>query len=133
VATFTLIEQMVPGDSTFVPPDPPGGPPLQRSVGDQLIIIDRPLLDKNGNQRGSFVLHGALIRIFSNVPNLDALLSFQASNTITGRGVINTQGVLRFSQIASGVTFAIVGGTGDFKKARGTVTNKAGQFTYRVK
>jgi hypothetical protein len=132
MATFTLFEQMVPGDSTFVPPDPPTGPPLQRSVGDQLIIIDRPLLDKNGNQRGSFVLHGGLIRIFSNVPNLDALLSFQASNTITGRGVINTQGVLRFSQIPAGVTFAIVGGTDDFKKAHGAVTNKAGAFTFKV-
>jgi hypothetical protein len=87
---FTLFEQQAPGDSRFVPPDPPMGPALQRSVGDRLLIIDRPLLNKNGNQRGSFVLHGTLLRIFSNVPNLDALLSFQASNTITGKGVINT-------------------------------------------
>jgi hypothetical protein len=133
MATFTLFEQAVPGDATFVPPDPLMGPPLQRSVGDQLIIIDRPLLDKNGTPRGSFVLHGTLVRISSNVPNLDALLSFQASNTITGKGVINTQGVIRFSQIPGGVTFAIVGGTGDFKKAHGTVTNKAGEFTFRAK
>jgi hypothetical protein len=133
MATFTLFEQAVPGDATFVPPDPLMGPPLQRSVGDQPIIIDRPLLDKNGTPRGSFVLHGTLVRIFANVPNLDALLSFQASNTITGKGVINTQGVIRFSQIPGGVTFAIVGGTGDFKKAHGTVTNKAGEFTFRVK
>jgi hypothetical protein len=122
MAKFTLTEQPAPGDSTFVPPDPPMGTPLQRSVGDQLLIIDRPLLDKNGNQRGSFVLHGTLFRIFSNVPNLDVLLSFQASNTITGKGVINTQGVIRFSAIPGGVTFAIVGGTGKFKKAHGTVT-----------
>ena len=132
MATFIPFEQMVPGDATFVPPDPAMGPPLQRSVGDRLIIVDRPLLDQNGNQRGSFVLHGTLIRIFSNVPNLDALLSFQASNTITGKGVINTQGVIQFSKIPGGVTFAIVGGTDDFKKARGTVTNKAGAFTFRV-
>jgi hypothetical protein len=131
--TFTLFEQMVPGDSTFVPPDPPMGPPLQRSVGDRLLIIDRPLLNRGGNQRGSFVLHGTLLRIFSNVPNLDALLSFQASNTITGKGVINTQGVIRFSAIPGGVTFAIVGGTGKFKKAHGTVRNKAGKFTFRVR
>jgi hypothetical protein len=31
------------------------------------------------------------------------------------------------------VTFAIVGGTGKFDKARGTVTVKTPKFTYRVK
>jgi hypothetical protein len=53
--------------------------------------------------------------------------------------VINTQGVIRFSDIgsANGVTFAIVGGTGKYKKARGTVTGKFVApdlfFTFRVK
>jgi hypothetical protein len=59
-------------------------------------------------------------------------MSFQASNRITGRGVINTQGAIRFSELASGVTFAIVGGTGEFKKARGMVTVKSPKSTYRV-
>jgi hypothetical protein len=47
--------------------------------------------------------------------------------------LINTQGVIRFSDIPNGMTFAIVGGTGKYKKARGTVTNKAGEFTFRVR
>jgi hypothetical protein len=37
-------------------------------------------------------------------------------------GPINTQSVFRFSELATGVTFAIVGGTDKFKKAHGTVT-----------
>jgi hypothetical protein len=37
------------------------------------------------------------------------------------RGVINTQSVFRFSDLANGVTFAIVGGTDRYMKAHGTV------------
>jgi hypothetical protein len=51
-------------------------------------------------------------------------VSFQGNNYIFGKGVINTQGVVRLSELATGVTFAIVGGTGKFKKAHGTVTVK---------
>jgi hypothetical protein len=58
-------------------------------------------------------------------------MSFQASNTFP-EGVINTQGAIRFNQIPNGVTFAIVGGTGVYEKVRGTVTNKAGVFTFEV-
>jgi hypothetical protein len=47
--------------------------------------------------------------------------------------VINTQGAVKFSDLAAGVTFATVGGTAKFKKAHGTVTVKTPQFTYRVK
>jgi hypothetical protein len=139
MSKFTLTEIPAPGatptdppaDQTFVPPESAVLPRRQKSVGDQMIILDRVLVDKNGHQVGSFVLHGTLLQIFVNEPNLDALMSFQASNTFA-EGVINTQGVVRFRDFATGVTFAIVGGTGEFKKARGTVTVKTPEFTYRV-
>jgi hypothetical protein len=48
--------------------------------------------------------------------------------------VINTQGVFRFRDFGTtGVTFAIFGGTGRYKKAHGTVTVKNGEFTYDVR
>jgi hypothetical protein len=58
-------------------------------------------------------------------------MSFQGNN-IFGKGVSNTQGVVRLDELATGVTFAIVGGTGKFKKAHGTVTVKPSEITYRV-
>jgi hypothetical protein len=58
-------------------------------------------------------------------------MSFQGNN-IFGKGVSNTQGVVRLDELATGVTFAIVGGTGKFKKAQGTVTVKTPEITYRV-
>jgi hypothetical protein len=61
MAKFTLIERPAPGgppaDQTFVPPESPVPHRRQKSVGDQQLIIDRALVDKNGNQLGSFVLH----------------------------------------------------------------------------
>jgi hypothetical protein len=126
VATFTLTEKTLPNDAKEVRANP-----AQQSEGDRLLIVDRPLIDQNGNQRGSFVLCGTCLRIFPAAPNNDVLMSFQVSNTFP-EGVINTQGAIRFSEIAGGVTFAIVGGTGVYEKARGTVTNKAGMFTFEV-
>jgi Dirigent-like protein len=111
----------------------PGISGTNRSPGDQL-LLDRPLLDKNGNQVATVQLRGTYIRIF---PDNDPLMSFQASNFFK-KGVINTQGTLRFSLFArTRQTFAIVGGTGKFKKAHGTVTvREVGQnlleLTYRV-
>jgi hypothetical protein len=125
---FTLFEQPAAGDQEEFLANP-----LKRSRGDRLVISERVLVDRNGNQRGSFVLIGTYVKIFPGLPNDDVLMSFQASNRITGRGVINTQGAIRFSELATGVTFAIVGGTGEFKKARGTVRVKSPRFTYRVK
>jgi hypothetical protein len=93
MAKFTLIERESPGDSTFVPPDPPApAQALQRNPGEQLLIINRVLVNRRGSQRGTFVLGGTLVRIFSQPPNLDVLMSFQASNKLRGNGVINTQG-----------------------------------------
>ena len=66
------------------------------------------------------------------------MVAFEATNTLN-KGVINTQGVIRFADFASanGVTWAIVGGTGKYKKARGTVTGKSVApdtlFTFRVR
>jgi hypothetical protein len=72
MAKFTLIERPAPGDAPadqrFVPPESPVPPRSQKSVGDQQLIIDRALVDKNGNQLGSFVLHGTLVQIFLNEP-----------------------------------------------------------------
>jgi hypothetical protein len=50
---------------------------------------------------------------------------------LSNRGDISTQGLFRFSDFINPVTLAIVGGTGDFKKARGTVTLDNGEFTFR--
>ena len=60
-------------------------------------------------------------------------MSFEGNSNIFKKGVINTQGVVRFSELATGVTFAIVGGIGKFKRAHGTVTVKTPEFTYRVR
>jgi hypothetical protein len=96
----------------------PGTSGKNRSPGDQL-LLDRPLLDKNGNRVATVQLRGTYIQIFAGN---DPLMSFQASN-IFKKGVINTQGTLRFSLFATTrQTFAIVGGTGRYKKAHGTVT-----------
>jgi hypothetical protein len=123
---ITLIERPAPGN-------PPADQTELRasstnwSAGDQFFIVERVLEDQNGNQQGSFVFRGTVVKVFFND---DPMISFQASNTLTGKGVIDTQGVVRFSQFNNPVTFAIVGGTGTFDKARGTVTIDNGQFTY---
>jgi hypothetical protein len=98
--------------------------------GDQILIINRVLVDSNLNQKGTFVLHGIIVQV---LPPNDALMSFEGNNNIFNKGVINTQGVVKFSDLVAGVTFEIVGGTRKFKKARGTVTVKTPEFTYRVK
>jgi hypothetical protein len=41
-------------------------------------------------------------------------------------------GVVRLGELATAVTFAIVGGTGKFKKAQGTATVKTPEITCRV-
>jgi hypothetical protein len=67
----------------------------------------------------------------------DLVVAFTATNKLN-KGMINTQGVMRFNDLSSpnGVTFAIVCGTRRYKKARGTVTGKVVGpdllFTFRV-
>jgi hypothetical protein len=64
-------------------------------------------------------------------------VAFTATNKLN-KGMINTQGAMRFADFAlpKGVTFAIVGGTRKYKKAHGTVTGKFVApdilFTFRV-
>jgi hypothetical protein len=130
MAKLTLIES--PGTGVEIP-DPSTNPP--RNPGDQILIIDRRLVDKQGNLRGSFTFRGVITKRFTAN---DLEVAFDATNKLD-KGVINAQGVVRFTDFASanGVTWAIVGGTGKYKKARGTVTGKFVApdtlFTFRVR
>jgi len=63
------------------------------------------------------VLVGIYVRVDGGPP----LLAWNGSNKLKD-GIINTQGAARLSEFATGVTFAIVGGTDKYKHARGTVT-----------
>jgi hypothetical protein len=87
------------------------------------------------NLAGSFVFRATIVKRFTRD---DIAVAFEATNT-WNKGVINTQGVIRFADFASsdGVTWAIVGGTRKYKKVRGTVTaklvNSIPHFTFRVK
>ena len=65
---------------------------LLPKTGRPLLIIDRVLVDRYGNQRWTFVLRGTIVQVF---PGGDALMSFEASNSFR-KGVINTQGAIRF-------------------------------------
>jgi hypothetical protein len=125
MARFTLIEQQVAGDETPAPTTPAH----QWNQGEHWLIIQRPMVNRNGIRRGTFSVVGHVLRVF---PNNDPLMSVNGTNRITGRGDISTQGLFRFSDFVNPVTISIVGGTGDFKKARGTVTLDQGEFTFRV-
>jgi hypothetical protein len=103
-------------------------------VGDQVLIIDRQLEDRHGNLAGTFVFWGTIVKRFAQD---DIVVAFEATNNLN-KGMINTQGVIRFNDftLPNGVTFAIVGGTRKYKKAHGTVTGKFVApdvlFTFRV-
>jgi hypothetical protein len=120
MARFTLIEQPVTGDEIPDPLPAPHTPRPPRNPGDDLLIIERVLVDRNGKDRGRLTVRGTIVRKIGLAG--DALWSFQGNINIFEKGVINTQGVFQFSDIATGVTFAIVGGTRKYKKAHGTVT-----------
>ena len=102
--------------------------------GARFLFVDRLLEDTHGNLRGTLTFRGVITKKFAAD---DLEVAFDATNKLDK--VINTQGVIRFSDIgsANGVTFAIVRGTGKYKKARGTVTAKLVApdlfFTFRVK
>jgi hypothetical protein len=129
MAKFTLIEQPAPGDEI---PDPATNPP--RIPGDDLLLIERVVVDRNGRQRGTLTVRGTIVR---DLGGGNALWSFQGNINLK-KGVINTQGGFRFSDLANGVTFAIVGGTRKYKRAHGTVTalrptpNNPVELTFRV-
>jgi hypothetical protein len=82
MAKFKLIEVPAPGS-------PPADQRVIRaslstwSEGDQMFIVDQVLTDRHGSQRGAFVLRATVVRGFLAT---DALMAFQATNTITGKG-----------------------------------------------
>lgn len=117
MARFTLRER--PGTGIEVP-DPSLSPP--HDVGDQILFIDRELEDNNGNLVGTLVSRCTIVHRYAQD---DLVVAFTATNKLN-KGMINTQGVMRFNDLflPNGVTFAIVGGTRKYKKARGTVTGK---------
>jgi hypothetical protein len=135
MAKFTLKER--PGTGIEVAdPDPPSPlPKPPNNVGDQILFIDRQLEDKKGNLVGTLVSRCTIVQRFAQD---DLVVAFTATNKLN-KGMINTQGVIRFNDftLPNGVTFAIVGGTRKYKKARGTVTGKFVApdlfFTFRVK
>jgi hypothetical protein len=135
MARFTLRER--PGTGVEVPdPNPPSPQPKPpNNVGDQILFIDRQLEDKKGNLVGTLVSRCTIVQRFAQD---DVAEAFTATNKLN-KGMINTQGVIRFNDftLPNGVTFAIVGGTRKYKKARGTVTGKFVApdlfFTFRVK
>ena len=126
-----LLEHFSSGYSKEIkvnPVRPPSGP----AAGDML-LVERPLLEaSSGSEAGTLVLVGVYVRVDSGSP----LLAWNASNKLQ-EGIINTQGAARLSEFASGVTFAIVGGTRKYKHARGTVTAQTvdpdtNKLTYEV-
>jgi hypothetical protein len=135
MAKFTLKER--PGTGIEVAdPDPPSPlPKPPHNVGDQILFIDRQLEDKKGNLVGTLVSRCTIVQRFAQD---DLVVAFTATNKLN-KGMINTQGVIRFNDftLPNGVTFAIVAGTRKYKKARGTVTGKFVApdlfFTFRVK
>jgi len=110
---------------------PPVNPPAQFAVGD-VLLGDRPLRDPaTGNQVGTLTFRGTVIRAF---PNGDQLFGVNAEHRLKLRnGTFAVQDSFLFSSAQS--TGAIVGGTGTFDKARGTVTrtvidDNTVEFTY---
>jgi hypothetical protein len=57
MAKFTLIEQPAPGDEI---PDPATNPP--RIPGDDLLLIERVVVDRSGKQRGTLTVRGTIVR-----------------------------------------------------------------------
>jgi hypothetical protein len=108
---FTLIIGKAPGDEFFV-----GANQNNPKPGEELLLIERPLLDPNTNNR--VCSFNARLKVMRNSGGV-LLFSNNADNELAG-GVISTQGPLRANQATN--VFAIVGGTGQYAKARGTVT-----------
>jgi hypothetical protein len=126
MAKFRLIIGNRPGDEFFV-----GANSSNPQPGEELLFIERPLLDPSNNRQvGSFNAH---LKVLQNSGGVVLFLN-NADNELK-KGVISTQGPLR-SDAAQNV-FAIVGGTRRYKRARGTVTVERitgiEQVTFRVR
>jgi len=130
MATFRL--RVRPG--TVVEISDPNANPVD-VPGATFLFVDRLLEDTHGNLRGTLTFRGVITK---KLAADDLEVAFDATNKLH-KGVINTQGVIRFRDMdsANGVTFAIVGGTRRYKKARGTVTakivNSVPHFRFKVR
>jgi hypothetical protein len=116
----------------------------QASPGD-LRLIDRPLFQPPapqadqllGPQAGTLIARLTVMRIFPPTsPNTEPVLLYagNADHNLVA-GVISGQGSFR-SDDASAV-FSIIGGTGTYELAQGTITldflpSNTGRFTYRL-
>src|SRR4051794_25429138 len=107
--------------------------------GDQLLVVERELKDPaTGKRVGILLGHLTYMQVLCRDDTVDdALLLGVAEHRLNGgvipavkAGVISVQGSFRFSDEKP--VFSIVGGTGAYEKARGTVTrrNVPEAFTY---
>ena len=104
--------------------------------GDHLLVVERELLDPGTHQKVATIT--AVLTFMEVIPPDDALVLGIAEHHLSNKvrppakeGVISVQGSFRFSDQGP-LVFSIVGGTGGYRNARGTVTLGADEFTYRV-
>jgi hypothetical protein len=86
------------------------------SAGDQFIFSE-PTYDSNGKRIGKSAGSGLVIR---TIGDRDALVAITVNVGITG-GEFQIQGAVKGSNFSKSPSFAIVGGTGRFTGAGGTV------------
>ena len=115
--TYRVYMKAVQGDFARLLAAPPN-----YSANDQLLIMERPLYDAaNSGQEIGHVI--ARLTVMNRTPASVPLVLGNADHHLTkGRhtGMVCAQGSWRFSD--RNRVFAIIGGTDDFRAARGTVT-----------
>jgi hypothetical protein len=125
--TFTLVIGSALGGFQEVLARPSKG----RKLGDGFLLIEQPLIDpKTNKQVGTLIASVKYMRLSHSG---DPLLYFGNANHHLDDGVISVQG--HWLETETKPVFPIIGGTGDYKLARGTVTYETAipQFTYDVK
>jgi hypothetical protein len=120
--TITLNVRPKQGDEVFL-----GADPNNPSPGDQILLVERELVNPQTNVKvGSFNSRLTFMKTTGVL-----LFSGNADHELQG-GVICTQGSFRSTDTQS--VFAIVGGTGTYARARGTLTlqivGTTERFTY---